>query len=212
MKKKIAAFIKKINDLRTKFKMSRKNFVLLLVVILLAGAVYFYKGLIIAATVNGQPIYHLTLIRELEKQAGKNALDSLITRTLILQEAQKQKVTATDQEIDEQLKTLEDNITKQGQNLDQLLSAQGMTQADLREQIKLQIIVEKMVKKDVSVTDAEIKDYFDKNTSSFAKDAKLDDVKAQIKSQLEQQQLSTKIQEWVSALHDKAKINYFVNF
>lgn len=205
-------FIKKFNDLRTKFKMSRRNFVFLLVVIALAGGVYFYKGLIIAAMVNGQPIFRLSLIRELEKQSGQKALDSLITKVLILQEAQRQKVIVTDAEVNQSLKTLEDNVTKQGSNLDQLLAAQGMTRDGLKEQIKLQKIVEKIVGKDVSVTDKEVSDYIEKNKSLLPKDAKPEEVKENVKQQLQQQKISEKANTWIESLRTSAKINYFVQF
>jgi len=71
--------------------------VMLLVFVLL----YFLKGFYIAAVVNGQPISRFSVIGELERRGGSQALDSLINQTLILQEAKKQNVTTTDQEIND---------------------------------------------------------------------------------------------------------------
>lgn len=207
MGKKIVSLI---NKLRGKIKINRTSPILLLPIIILAFLLYFYKGLFIAAMVNGQPIWRITLTRELEKQGGKKTLDSLITKALVLQEAQKQKVVISDEEINQAVKQLEDNLSKQGQNFDQLLSLQGITRNEFKEEIKLQKIVEKIVGKDIKVSDEEISQYFEKNKDSLPKDKKLEDLKDEIKNQLEKDKLSSKVQSWIQSLRESAKINYFV--
>lgn len=192
-----------------KIKINRASFIPLLVVIILTLLFYFSKGLFVAATVNGQPIWRLTLVKELEKQAGKKVLDSLITRTLILQEAKKQKVSVTDEEVNKEISQIEETVNSQGQNLDQLLTAQGMTKNDLVEQIRTQKLVEKIAAKDIKITDEEVKDYFEENKSSFPKDKKFEEVEEDIKKQLEQEKLNEKIQTWIQSLRNAAKINYF---
>ena len=62
---------------------STKTAIIIAVIIILAALVYYYKGLFIAATINGSPITRLAVIKELEKASGKQALDSLITKKLI---------------------------------------------------------------------------------------------------------------------------------
>lgn len=205
MKKKL---LSGFEQLRKKIKLNRAVFIPLLVIIILALIFYLSKGQFIVATINGQPVWRLTLIRELEKQGGKKVLDSLITKTLILQEAKKQKVSVTDEEVNKEISQIEETVKSQGQNLDQLLIAQGMTKNDLIEQIRTQKLVEKIVGKDIKITDEEIKNYFEENKSSFPKDKKLEEVEEDIKKQLEQEKLSEKIQTWIQSLRDAAKINY----
>ncbi len=195
-----------------KLKALPRGAIALLVILILVLLLYFAKGLFVAAMVNGQPIFRLSLVRELEKQSGQKALDSLITQTLILQEANKEKVTVSDQEVNESLKTLEDNITKQGGNIDQLLAAQGMTREDLKQQIKLQKIVEKIVGPNVTVSEQEIDDYIKNNQSQLPQGETTEQLRADVKEQLRQQKISEKINTWVEELHTKAKINYFVQF
>jgi foldase protein PrsA len=182
----------------------------LLVVIALAGGLFYFKNQFIVATVNGKPIWRKTLVGELEKQAGKKTLDSLITKTLILQEAQKKNVTVSDQEVNEEIKKLEDNFTSRGQDLNQLLAAQNMTRKDLFSQIKIQKLVEKIVGKDVAVSDEEINDYIEKNKNLIPQGMAEDEVKTNVKQQLEQQKRNEKIQKWIKSLRDNAKINYFL--
>lgn len=183
-----------------------------LIIIIVIFLLYFYKGLLVAAMVNGQPIWRLTLLQELEKQAGKRALDSLITQTLILQEAKKQKITVAEEEMNQAVKQIEDNLAGQGQNLDQQLIAQGMTRDELKEQVKLQKIVEKIVGKDIEVTDKEVNEYLEKNKSFLPKDVKLEEASASAREQLRQQKISEKIDAWIESLRTSAQINYFVQF
>ena len=205
------AKVKNLQDnLQKRIKLNRKITVFSLGLLLLLLTLYTFKGQFVVALVNGRPIFRTTLISELEKQAGAKVLDSLITKSLVFEEAGKQKVSVSNDEVNQEIKKLEDNFNKQGQSLDQLLSAQGMTRKDLEEQIRLQKIVEKILVKEVTVTDGEIKDYFDKNKTSLYKTSKFEDVREEIKKQLEQEKLSEKIQTWLSSLRESAKINYFL--
>ncbi|MFH0864129.1 MAG: hypothetical protein V1858_03515 [Candidatus Gottesmanbacteria bacterium] len=213
---KLKSLSKKISAiklaLRKKYDNNRKLIIIGLILFLLATGLYNFKGLFVAAMVNGQPIWRISVDQELEKQAGSKILDSLITKQLVLQEAGKQKANISDQEINQGLKDLEDSLTKQGQNLDELLTAQGMSRNDIKDQIKLQKQVEKMVAKDIKVTDADVQKYYDDNQETLYQDKKFADVKAEIQKQLEQEKLNEKIQTWVEDLRKKAKINYFTQF
>jgi foldase protein PrsA len=128
---------------------------------------------------------------------------------LILQEAKKQKVVISQEEIDQKMKELEDNFTSQGQNLDELLEAQNMTRNQLKEQIEIQLIIEKIVSQDVEVTDEEIATYFEANSDYFPEGSDLESVKEDIKQQLQQQKSSDLVQSWLDSLQENAQINYF---
>lgn len=182
--------------------------IVILVLVILLGGLYYFKNQFISATVNGQPIWRLTLIKELEKQSGKATLENLVTKALILQEAKKQKVVISQEEIDQKMKELEDNFTSQGQNLDQLLEAQNMTRTQLREQIEVQMIVEKIVSQDVEVTDEEVADYLKANPDYLPEGSDLESVKEEVKQQLQQQKSSDQVQSWIDSLRENAQINY----
>ena len=77
---------------------------------------------------------YLATIRELEKAEGKRILDSLVTQTLITQEAKKRNVSATDGEIRDEIAKIEKNISDQGQKLDDLLAIQNLTRKQLEAQ------------------------------------------------------------------------------
>jgi len=198
-----------ISFLKKKKKSTPFLIISFLVIIILTGGLYYFKNQFISATVNGQPIWRLSLIRELEKQSGEATLENLVTKSLILQEAKKQKVTISQEEIGQKMKELEDNFTSQGQNLEELLEAQNMTRDQLEEQIEVQLIIEKIVSQDVEVTDEEAADYFEANPDYFPEGSDLESVKEEIRQQLQQQKSSDLIQSWLDSLRSNAQVNYF---
>ncbi|MDP3998492.1 MAG: SurA N-terminal domain-containing protein [bacterium] len=179
-----------------------------LVVIILAGLLYYFRGQFVVASVNGQPIWRFTLIRELENQAGKQTLDGLVTKTLVFQEAKKKNITVSEEELNQETQKLDENFKKQGGDLNQFLESQKMTQEEFQERIKLQKIVEKLVG-DVEVTDQEVDDYLAKNKSFLPEGASEEELKRTAKEQLRQQKLNEKIQSWIKSLRDNAKVSYF---
>jgi len=130
---------------------------------------------------------------------------------LILQEAQKKNITVSQQEINDQIKTIEKNISASGQTLDQALAAQHMTKQDLDEQIKVQKIAEKMFAKDAVVTDAQAQKYVADNPTLFTQSTDAEKIAA-AKQQWSQQKLQEKFQAWLQKIQQSAKIQYFVNY
>lgn len=187
-------------------KTRKKDLRLLLIIVLLAGALLYIRGQLIVAVVNGQSISRFTLIRNLEKQAGKQVLDSLITKILIYQEAKKENVIISEEEINQEIAELEKSFTEQGQDLDLVLGAQGVNREELKEQFELQKIAEKIAGKDVEVTDQEVNKYLEENKDLLSEGTKPEDVR----EQLETQKLNTAVQSWVQSLRDKAEISYFL--
>lgn len=192
-------------------KLSRKKLYIIGAVIITAILLFVFKSLFVAALVNGSPISRLSVIQLLEKQAGKKALDSIVTKTLILQEAQKQNINVSQQDINSEMKKVEDNFKSQGQSFDDILKSQGLSRGDLEEQIKLQKIVTKMAG-NITVSDKDIDDYIEKNKESLSEATDQAKLKEDVKAQLMDQKTQEKIQSIVQNLQQKAKILYFVNF
>lgn len=190
----------------------RRSQLVIIIILILFALLYYFKGLFIAAIVNGRPISRLSIVGEAERQSGKQVLDSAISKTLILQEAKKQHVDVSPNEIDGEIKKLEDNISKQGQNLDMLLKGQGMTRNDLAEQIKLQKLIEKIVGKNITITDKEIDDFMEKNKDSLPQNESSQSARESVKQQLKQEKLSQAFKTFMDNLQKKAKIYYFVNY
>lgn len=186
-----------------------KNLLVPTILVAIIAILGLLKNQFIVATVNGKPITRIELIKTLEKKEGKRTLDSLITEAVILQETNRKGIKVSDQDIDKELKNIEKSVTSQGQNLDQLLLAQNLTRDELKNQIKIQLILKKMVGK-IEVTDKEVDEYIEQNKDSIPTDAKVEDVRNQVKNQLSQQKLNEKIQNFIQDLQKKAKIEYLL--
>ncbi len=192
-------------------KLNIKDLIIPVVIVAIALLVWFFKNEFIVATVNGQPITRYAVIKELEKKNGKTVLESLVTEKLITQEAENRKVEVTTADVNKEISNIEKSITSQGQNLDLILSQQGMNRADLTKQVKLQLMLKKMVG-NTDVTQKDVDDYIEKNKASFPEGTDPKTMEAQIKQQLQQQKLGEKIQAFIASLQKKAKINYLKTY
>lgn len=191
-----------------------RNKLIIFVVVIVAvvvGVIYLFQNVFIAANVNGQAISRLQVIKELEKQGGKNVLDSIVTETIIQQEAKKKNITVSQKEIDNELSKIEANVKQQGSTLDQALQSQNMTKNDLLDRIKIQLMLQKLVGSS-NVTDKEIDNYIATNKQEPPKGVDEKTFRAQIKTQLMQQKTQQSVQEYITKLKNAAKIKYFVKY
>jgi len=199
----------------SKFQLYKKILLKVLIVLLVVGMFYFGKKYLFVASVNGQLVSRLSVIKDLEKQGGKKVLDTIVLKTLINQEAKNRKMSVSDKELEAELTKIEVNVTSQGTTLEALLLQQGMTKDDLRGEIKLQLLVTKMVENNISITDKEAEDYIASQKSQLSLDSTQpapELTKDQAKTAIKQQKLQAKIQTFVADLKAKAKINYFIKY
>lgn len=191
--------------------MDKKTKIILAAVLVLVGAAFYFRGLVFAASVNGSFISRVSVIKELEKQGGKSVLDSLITQKLVENEISKQKITVSQDEISQEIKKIEQQVTSQGGTLKEVLSSRGMTESDLQKQIILQKQMEKLLADKATVTDEEVEKYIKDNkvTIPAGQEAQTKD---QIKNSLRGQKLSQAADAFISELKSKASINYYVNY
>ncbi len=185
---------------------------IIIVVILAIGVLgYIFKGLFVVASVDGSLISRFEILSKLEKTSGKSLLDSLITEKLIKNEAKAKGVSVSNDEVNAEIKKVEDQITAQGGTLDAALAAQSMTLNDLRDRIVLQKDLEKLLGDKISVSDQEIEKYITDNKVTLPKGQEAE-TKAQIKDTLISQKLNTEAPTLIDSLKSKANIKYFVNY
>ena len=203
---------KKTKKVMVRFSAKRTVWGLAVVMLSLLAFWAAKSGWIVAALINNQPISRLEVVRRLEKQGGKQTLDNIMTETLILQEAKKTNSQVSKEEVAGRIKKISDQLEGQGRNLDEVLAASGQTRQDVEKQLKLQLIVEKIVGKEVKISDEQVQKEYDQNKDTRYKDKKLDEVKDQIRSQLFQENVNLKARDWIEKLKNNANIRYFVKF
>lgn len=190
---------------------SNRRFVGVLLILLMAVVLYQLRGQFIVATVNGRPISRLRVINELENQAGSQVVDKLITQALVTQEASVKNITVSQEEIDKQLSQIESQLKKQGNTLDEALKAQGLTRAEVEEETRFQLLLEKLFADDIKATEKEIEEYMKTNADYF--DTLPKEERRQLaEDQVKGEKLQNAFQKWLVSAHDKAKINVWRNY
>jgi SMC interacting uncharacterized protein involved in chromosome segregation len=143
--------------------------------------------------------------------SGKQALDSLITKKLIGDEAIKKGVSVTGEEVDAEIKNIENQIKAQGQTLDQALRTQNIKLEDLKQQITARKTLEKILADKLQIAETEIGKFIKDNNITIPKGQE-EAYRNQIIAQLKQQKFSDAGGTLVSSLKSQAVIRYFVNY
>lgn len=182
--------------------------VALLVLVVLFG-LYLIKDQFIVAIVNGRPIWRWTVIQKLENQGGYQAVDGLITETLVRQAIKESGVTIDQAEIDATLAEIEGWAAAQGITLDQALEQAGRTRAALIDDIVLSKSADQLVADQVSVTDEEVSEYIETNREYLPADMDEAVLREEVKAQLITNELETAKQAWAQGLRDTATIQFW---
>lgn len=138
-----------------KEKLLRKKLVITIVTALIglaiiAGILLSTKDSVIAK-VGDASISEDELQQTLLDQYGADALDVLITNKLIELEADKQKITVSDEEVDEELATLAESYGGETA-LEEAVVASGSTMDDVRDDIISYIKTEKLLEPRIEIT------------------------------------------------------------
>lgn len=190
------------------FSKKGKKLLKILIFLLVISLLYGGRSLIFAAWVGNKPIFRYTLIKELEKQGGKQVLDALTERSLIQQEGSKANIKVSADDINKEMARIEEVVKKQGTTLDSALSLSGMTKKDLISQIRIQIIKERILKGKINVSDEEIKSYYDTNKIQES----FETVKENIKNEIINLKTQEEYGKWIEEIKAKAKIFYFIKY
>lgn len=177
-------------------------------VLLFIGLLAANKGLIVAAVVNGKPIYTWQLNSAMRNRFGQQTLEGMIGEQLIADQAKTAGVMVTKQDVDAKQQEVLDSLGADVK-LDDLLKFQGLTKADFINQLKLQLLVEKLLTKDLVITDADVQQYIATNAATLTatEPAKLKQEATQaIKASI----VNEKLQTWFTEVRQKAKVLKFL--
>lgn len=120
------------------------------------------------AAVNGQKISRADFDRKLESSpAARQTLTQLVQQDLIDQYAKDKNVTVTQAEIDKDEADIKGKYPP-GQ-FENILKQQGLTEQDVQNILRQQLVLKKAVASQVKVSDADVKAFYDKNHAQFDK-------------------------------------------
>lgn len=118
------------------------------------------------ATVNGDVITKAAFYDQMLKAGGQQTLDQMITETLVMKEAQKQGVTATDADVQNAINGLKAQYGGDT-GLAQAMAQANITMPDLQARLKVQETEKALVKKTITYTDADLQKYLAANPATF---------------------------------------------
>jgi foldase protein PrsA len=124
------------------------------------------------ASVNGTKISRADFDHKLESSpAARQTLTQMVQQSLIDQYASTNKVNVSQADVDK--KEADIKAKYPAGQFEQILKQQGLTEADVQQILRQQLVLETAVAPNVHVSDADVKAYFDKNHAVYDKPAQV---------------------------------------
>jgi foldase protein PrsA len=133
------------------------------------GGIWFFSNTDkTIASVGNEKITEKQLHAKLEQVQGKDVLRRMIDDQVIRNQAKELKIEVTDKEIQDEIdKLVKERFQDDKAKFEQALKDYNTTLEDLKKDIATSLLAQKIATKDITVTDQEIKDYYDKNKESL---------------------------------------------
>ena len=151
-------------------KFSNKKVIISIIVVLLIASAcvgaYLYSNKDVVASVDGEKITKDEVYNVLVGQYGPSVVETLINNKVIELEGEKEGIKISNKEINAEL----DNFIKSyggEETFNSALEASGISLADFKKDIENYLIVEKILGKDIKITEEDMKEYFEENKESF---------------------------------------------
>ncbi|WP_066633039.1 peptidylprolyl isomerase [Desulfolucanica intricata] len=121
------------------------------------------------ATVNGESINKEELYEAMVDQNGQQVLNYLITEKIVNQEAKKQNISISEADLNKELEKVKEYYGSE-ENFNQYLEQSGISLEDLKEDLAINLKIEKLLEPQISIKEDEIKEYFEANKAQFAQE------------------------------------------
>jgi foldase protein PrsA len=121
------------------------------------------------AWVGNEAIAESDLEKRIIKRYGKQTLDEMINALVIDQEARKLGLTVTREELDLELSRMKEGYQTDEEFFKSIEDELGMSFEDLERDIRLNLLLEKIGTRDVHISDAEVKAYYDSHEDLYFK-------------------------------------------
>lgn len=140
------------------------------------GGIWFFTGASegAVAKVGSEQITEKAFHAKLEKASGKDVLTRMIDDQVIMNQAKELKLEATDKEVQDEIdQMIKDRFEGDNAKFEEALKQYNLTKEDLFQDYKINVTAQKIATKDVQISDAEIKDYYDKNKETLGEPEEL---------------------------------------
>ncbi len=171
----------------------------------------------VAAKVNGEEISINKFWNALVAASGNTVLNGMIEEILLNQEFGKKfkKPKTVNARISAQVDERIADIRKQFPTEEAFVSrlqSSGLGLEDLKKQVRLQIVKEKLIEDKISVSAKELKKYWDDNKDKLPKGTAWDDkTKKQLESYMKQTKFNDEYPKYIQAVRQKSDIKILLN-
>lgn len=127
----------------------------------------------VVAKVGSKSISKEDLYSTLVDQYGEAALDTLIAEKIVELESDKKKITVKDSDIEEELESLKESYGGE-EAFNEALASSGASLDSVKKNVESFLLTEKLLKDRVSISDDQIKEYFEANKDSFVQEEQVE--------------------------------------
>lgn len=203
-----SSFNNETPPMTAKPKFNTKVLYLVLGLLALSALLLANKSMLVAAVVDGRPVWSWELNGVMADRYGKQTLEGMISEKLIESEARKQGIVMSPAEVSAR----EEEIVKGlggGMKLEEILKIQGLTKSEFDRQITLQLTVQKILGKGLTITDADVNNFIATNRATLVatEEAAL---RSEAKQAILDAHIGDKLQPWFNELKAKAKVLRFL--
>ncbi len=173
---------------------------------------YLYKtGVIAIAFINGQPITVSEVVKIYTSPNKENVLDKIISEKIIEYEAKKRNIQIDSEEITSEIARMEKEAIANGKTMAQLLKESGQTTKDLEKNVRLRIIIYKILSEDIVLSELEIDKYIEENPDLY-KNLSREEAREGVRKLLIDSKLQDKYQTWIKEAKASSDIQYLIKF
>jgi len=143
-----------------------------LILLVLAEAIYFNSttgGNEVVARVGKEKITKDELYKFMVSQSGQQALDYMISEKIVEMEAKAQNIVVEDSEVNAEIEKAAEQYGGV-EAFEQTLTSYGYSMDEIRNDVKKSLIIEKLLKPGIEVTEEEMKAYFEENKAYFGEE------------------------------------------
>jgi foldase protein PrsA len=150
-------------------KQNKKTVLIILVLLITMGISLSFalKKDEAVAKFNGKEISKDELYSAMVEQYGSATVEKIISEKIVAAEAEKQKVTVNDSEVNEEIEKLKASYGGEDA-FNQALASNNTTLVFLKQDLKNYLTIKQLLEPEIEITDDELKTYFNENKDSFA--------------------------------------------
>ena len=173
---------------------------------------FLYRNEIIAiAFINGQPVTLTEVVKIYTSPEEENVLDRIISEKLIEYEAKKRNIHVRSEEIAEEIARIEKEAISNGMTLAQLLKESDKTAKDLEKDVKIKIIIYKILSEDIELSEYEI-DKFIKENPDLYENLSEEETRERVRRLLIDAKLQDEYGSWIQEAKASSEIKYIINY